>query len=149
MEFGDGTATKKCYAGDVSTGLWRGSAQDMWVKGSGFFIYVRRVKAGYRSYVSVQDARGFAQDFITELFQSSNYLKAHGPVSGYDIATFSGKLAKAPHADSDCFVFLRYGGVINAPGGFSGTPGYANGIYGGYCQKAGPRAFPIPPSSTR
>ena len=92
--------------------------------------------------MSVQDARGFAQDFIRELFQSSNYLNAHSLVSGYDIATFSGKLAKAPHADSDCFVFLRYGGVINAPGGFSGTPGYANGIYGGYCQKAGPEGVP-------
>ena len=106
-------------------------------QGHGFFVYVRRVKSGYRSYLSPQDSTDFAEDLIRELFQSSSHPSAHGKMSGYDIATFSGKLAKAPHADSDCFEFLRYGGVINAPGGFSGAPGYANGIYGGYCQKGG------------
>jgi hypothetical protein len=77
----------------------------------------------------------FADEFIKGVLQVSTPVKAHGTVSGYDIATFSGKLADDPHPDVDCFVFSRYGGVINAPGGFSGAPGYANGLTGGYCTK--------------
>lgn len=136
MDFADGTAGKKCEDGDAGSGLWRGTAQVMVVEGKGYFLYVRRVKAGYRSYVTPEDVRDFAEDFIKDLFQQSTGVKSHGLVAGYDIATFSGRLRDEPHPGVDCFAFLRYGGVVNAPGGFSGAPGYANVLAGGYCSKA-------------
>jgi len=136
MDFTDGSASKKCQDGDAGPGLWRATEQVMVVKGNGYFLYVRRVKAGYRSYVTPEQVSDFAEDLIKDLFQSSPGVKTHGMVAGYDIATFSGRLRDSPHPGADCFAFVRYGGVINAPGGFSGAPGYANALAGGYCSKA-------------
>jgi hypothetical protein len=135
MDYADRTATKRCETGDASSGLFRATEQVLVVDGHGYYIYARRLKAGYRSYVTPEAIGDFADDFIKALLQVSGPIKAHGTVSGYDIATFSGKLAEDPHPDVDCFVFSRYGGVINAPGGFSGAPGFAHGLGGGYCTR--------------
>src|SRR5262249_30714626 len=97
MDFADGTASKKCQDGDAGSGLWRATEQVMVVEGHGYFLYVRRVKAGYRSYVTPEDVRDFAEDLVKDLFQSSTGVKAHGIVAGYDIATFSGRLRDEPH----------------------------------------------------
>jgi hypothetical protein len=137
LDFTDKGASKKCQDGDAGSGLWRATQQVMVVKGQGYFLYVQRIKAGYRSYVTPEEVGDFARDFSKDLFQLSPAVKSHGMVSGYDIATFNGQLRDEPHPGVDCFAFSRYGGTINAPGGFSGAPGYANGLAGGYCEKAG------------
>jgi hypothetical protein len=138
MDFADADATKKCESGDASGNQWRGSEQIMVVKGPGYFIYVRRLKAGCQSYIEDEDVRNFADSFVKDRFQSSPSISGHAEVSGYNVATFSGKLAKAPHPDVACFAFTRYGGVVMGNrGGFSGAPGSANGLYGGYCAKGG------------
>ena len=131
--------TKKCESGDASGSQWRGSEQIMVVKGPGYFLYVRRLKAGYQSYIEDEDVRDFADSFVEGSLPSLRPpISGHAEVSGYNVATFSGKLAKAPHPDVDCFAFTRYGGaVMGARGGFSGAPGSANGLYGGYCAKGG------------
>jgi hypothetical protein len=138
MDFADADATKKCESGDAGDSQWRGSEQIMVVKGPGYFIYVRRLKAGYQSYVEDEDVRVFADSLVKDLFQSLSPVSGHAMVSGYNVATFSGKLAGATHPEVDCFAFTRYGGVVvGARGGFSGAPGSANGLYGGYCTERG------------
>ena len=138
MDFADAEAEKKCQDGDASGSQWRGSEQIMVVKGPGYFIYLRRLKSGYQSYIMDEDVRDFADSFAKDIFQSSSPVSGHAVVSGYNVATFSGKLAESPHPEVDCFAFTRYGGVVvGARGGFSGAPGTANGLYGGYCAKRG------------
>ena len=108
------------------------------VKGSGYFIYVRRLKSGYQSYVEDEDVRGFADAFAKDLLQSPSPISGHAVVSGYNVATFSGKLSGSSHSDVDCFAFTRHGGVVvGARGGFSWAPGSVDGLYGGYCAKRG------------
>jgi hypothetical protein len=136
MDFADADATKKCQSGDAGDGQWRGSEQIMVVKGSGYFVYVSRLKSGYQSYVSEEDVRDFAGSFMGDLLKSPSAISAHGTVAGYNVATFSGKLADDPNREVDCFVFTRFGGVVGARGGFSGAPGTANAVHGGYCVKA-------------
>ena len=138
MDFADADAEKKCQAGDAGDSQWRGSEQIMVVKGSGYFIYVRRLKSGYQSYVEDEDVRDFADVFAKDLLRSPTPISAHAVVSGYNVATFSGKLSGSSHHDVDCFAFTRYGGVVvGARGGFSGAPGSVNGLYGGYCANRG------------
>ncbi len=138
MDFAAADAEKKCQSGDASGNQWRGSEQIMVVKGSGYFAYVRRLKAGYQSYIEDEDVRDFADSFVKSLFQSPSPISGHAMVSGYNVATFSGKLSDSPHPEVDCFAFTRYGGVVvGARGGFSGAPGSANGLYGGYCARRG------------
>jgi len=85
-----------------------------------------------------EDVRDFADSFAKDIFQSSSPVSGHAVVSGYNVATFSGKLAESPHPEVECFAFTRYGVVVvGARGGFSGAPGTANGLYGGYCAKRG------------
>jgi hypothetical protein len=135
MDFADAAATKKCRAGDSGSNLWRGSEQIMSVQGAGYFIFVRRVKSGYQSYITAEEVSAVADELMKELFQTPSPIASHAVVSGYDVATFSGKLALDPHPDVDCFAFSRYGGMVNPRGGFGGAPGYANGVVGGYCAK--------------
>jgi hypothetical protein len=136
MDFADADAEKKCESGDASDSQWRGSEQIMVVQGSGYFLYVSRLKSGYQSYVSEEEVGDFANSFMKDLLRSPSTVSAHPAVSGYHIATFSGKLGKKSESDVVCFAFTRYGGVVlGARGGFSGAPGTANGLYGGYCAK--------------
>ena len=136
MDFADADAEKKCESGDAGDSQWRGSEQIMIVQGSGYFLYVTRLKSGYQSYVSEEEVGDFANSFMKDLLRSPSTVRAHAAVSGYHVATFSGKFGKKSDSDVVCFAFTRYGGVVlGARGGFSGAPGTANGLYGGYCAK--------------
>ncbi len=99
MDFADADAEKKCESGDAGDGQWRGSEQIMVVKGSGYFVYVSRLKSGYQSYVSEEDVRDFAGSFMGDLLKSPSAISAHGTVAGYNVATFSGKLADDPNRE--------------------------------------------------
>jgi len=93
MDFADAEAEKKCQDGDASGSQWRGSEQIMVVKGPGYFIYLRRLKSGYQSYIMDEDVRDFADSFAKDIFQSTSPVSGHAVVSGYNVATFSGKLS--------------------------------------------------------
>jgi len=134
FDYADDAVEKTCEAGDASTSQWRGSEQVMEVQGSGYYLWVRRLKAGYYSYIAPTKASDVADDVVSD-FQSPVPVKPHGRVSGYDIATFGGTLTTRK-LSFDCFAFTRSGGLITAaPGGFDGEPGYAHLVVGIYCAK--------------
>ena len=137
LDLADAKAAKTCSEGDIGENMWHGTAQEMNAKGEGYFLHVRRVKAGFRSYIDVVDVRYFATDYARDLFVTPVQVIAHDTVSGYAIALFSGRLQAEPKRALDCFVFSRYGGTLNPRGGFSGAPGYANVVHGGYCTDKG------------
>jgi hypothetical protein len=137
LDLADAKAAKTCSEGDIGENMWHGTAQEMNAKGEGYFLHVRRVKAGFRSYVSVVDVRDIAAVYAQDLFVAPVRVIAHDTVSGYAIALFSGRLQEEPKRALDCFVFSRYGGTLNPRGGFNGAPGYANRLSGGYCTNKG------------
>jgi hypothetical protein len=136
LDLSDSKVTKSCEDGDVGSNMWHGTAQEMTAKGDGYFLWVRRVKAGFRSYVSIEDIGSIARDIAGDLVQDPSIIHAHATVLGYEVATFNGRLQKEPHRDAQCVVFSRYGGIKNPRGGFSGAPGYAHELIGTYCTGA-------------
>jgi hypothetical protein len=141
LDLADAKAVKTCSEGDVHSKMWHGTTQMMRAQGNGYFWYVHLDKAGARSNVPDVDVRDIAADVARGLFVAPSLViahetvlvTAHDTVAGYDIASFSGRLRAEPKRALDCFVFARSGGWNN----LSGTPGYANSLYGGYCTNKG------------
>ena len=69
--------------------------------------------------------------FAKRALKSARRIEPHVGISGYHVAIFDGRMN--PGAFVDCFAFSRYGGTVNAHGGFGGTPGYPAGALGAYC----------------
>jgi hypothetical protein len=130
---GAGSAGARRVPIDAGSNLWRGSEQVINAEGSGYFLFARRLKAGYMSYIEVDDIGEIGRAFAEDLFQSPGSIGAHPSAGGYALAMIAGKLRDGDHARVSCFVFNRYGGTVPNRGGFSGAPGYAHGLYGVYC----------------
>jgi hypothetical protein len=144
LDFADAKAAKTCSGGDVSSRTWHGTEQEMRAEGKGYFLYVRQEKAGFRSHVRFLDVRDIAAGLGQHVFVAPVVI-AHDPVlvmahdrgAAYDIALVSGRLQAERKRALDCFVFSRYGGWSNPPGGVSSEPGYDNVIKGVYCTNKG------------
>jgi len=131
MDFLAAASSKECTSEDAGSNLWHGTAQTMVVKGDGFFLWVRRLKAGFNSYIQAEGATVFAKSFSQGVLKSVGAVTQHSGVSGYDVVLFSGRTNSGDFVD--CFAFARYGGTVNARGGFSGPPGYAAAVFGAHC----------------
>jgi hypothetical protein len=142
MDFVDASATKTCQEDDTGNKLWGGKEQVMVVKGQGYFVYLHRHEIKNESVTTPAAISDFADQFIGGFLQGPAIVSVHSAVSGYDVATFSGTLAKNSYPAVDCFVFLRYGGASEASspflsnsGGLKGMAGYTVALSGGYCAR--------------
>jgi len=132
IDFVDSPANKSCEAGAADAVLWHGTAQTMVVRGKGYFVWIRRLKADPDSFLEPEDVDVFTQRFPADAPKYDGFKEVHEAVSGYAIALFGGRLDSGGLAG--CFAFLRLSGRDPADGSFSIAPGYAHGVYGAYCR---------------
>ena len=95
----------------------------------GAFIVVRRLKAGFRTYIPEKSAQEWLS--TDDYFSHVDDYSSGATVSGYETATFRGTVPSSGFAVLSCFTFLHNEG---SPRETEGASGFLVIVEGSYCK---------------